>query len=123
MCAWYGGLEKRPKLLFYDDPTACKRCQAWVLAEALVLEVLAKRPHPHVIQYHGVVVEGVRIVGPAFECLPQSLDQRCRAAAPPLDVTKVIRVVTDALAHVHSFGCCHHDVNPKNMSSPLTAWQ
>jgi len=57
----------------YHEPIARQKCQAWVLTEVLVLEMLAKRPHPHIMKYHGVVVEGNRIVGPAIERLPQSL--------------------------------------------------
>jgi len=99
----------------YHDPTARQKCLAWVLTEVLVLEMLAKRPHPHIIKYHGVVVEGNRIVGPSIERLPQSLAERCRAAAPPLDVEKVTRSVENSLTHVHSFGYCYNNVNPQNI--------
>jgi len=108
-------LEKTPRLLSYNDPTARKKCKEWLRSEALVLELLKKHPHPHIVKYHGVVLEVDRIAGLAFERLPHRLDQRCGAAAPPLDVAKVISGVSQALSHLHGLGYCHNDVNPQNI--------
>jgi len=106
---------KTPSLLFYHDTTARENCKAWLQSEILLLEMLHKNPHAHIVKYHGVVVEGDRISGFALERLTQNLDQRCHSGVPPLDVTKVINDIKDALTHLHSLGYCHNDVHVFNI--------
>lgn len=108
--------EVTPSLVFYHDETIRNKYKAWMRSGILVLEMLDRHPpNPHIVKYHGVFVEGDRISGFALDALAQNLDERCRSAAPPLDVTKVINGIKDALTHLHGLGYCHNDVNTYNI--------
>jgi len=104
-----------PRLLFYHNKSIRENNKACMRSEILVLEMLKKHPNPHIVKYHGVFVEGDRISEFALDALAQNLDERCRSAAPPLDVAKVINGIKDALTHLHGLGYCHNDVNTYNI--------
>ena len=82
----------------------------------LEVEVLAQLNHPHVVRILGA---GEHEGNPwlALELVDgQSLDQRLRAGALPVQAAVQVGVqLADALAHVHDQGVLHRDLKPSNV--------
>lgn len=90
---------KRPDFLVYEMPSRRAQIAPRLGAEARVFEQLREHPpHPTIVRYHGVLVVDDFIQGLVLDKLGDNLYGRVKAtAAPPLDVTKVVRGVSDAL--------------------------
>lgn len=87
------------------------------------MERLQQSPHPHIVEYHGVVVSGTRICGIVLEKLDITLEEaqkKPRASHHIYDVERVMREVRSAVGHLHNIGIMHvgfHYVNVCVMGS------
>lgn len=110
---------KRPDFLVHEMSSRRAQIAPRLEAEARVLEQFREHPpHPTIVQYHGVLVVDDFIEGLVLDKLGDNLYGRVKATdAPPLDVTKVVRGVSDALKSFHcSLGYCHNDISPQNIA-------
>jgi len=65
--------------------------------------------HRNIVEYHGVIVEGDRMVGLVLRKMKETVAERCKKTSEagcspplrPLDVAKVVREVTAALTFFH----------------------
>jgi hypothetical protein len=96
----------RLSLYAYAEDKSTLDWSAKILAEAVVLEALAKQaPHPNLCEYRGVVLDKrERVVGLALKRYGPSLIRRIMAGTVPITAIDDIRA---ALNHMHSFGFCH----------------
>lgn len=110
---------KRPDFLVHEVSSRRAPIAPRLEAEARVLEQLREHPpHPTIVQYHGVLVVDDFTQGLVLDKLGDNLYGRVKATdAPPLDVTKVVRGVSEALKSFHcSLRYCHNDISPQNIA-------
>lgn len=82
--------------------------------EVSAYETLRCNPHAGICDYRGcIVVDGYveGIVLKKYKCtLMEAVDQGLQ-----IDKNRVIDVITDAVAHLHSLGLVHNDLSPHNI--------
>jgi serine/threonine protein kinase len=83
--------------------------------EAQTLELLLQNPHPHIIRYHGCLVERGRIVGLVLDRLPNTLRHRMDGNIHESHVENCMGKITSAVNHLHSLGLAHNDLTPMNI--------
>lgn len=112
---------KRPSLLHYALGSPAFHAKDLILKEARICEILLSSPHPNIVEYHGVVEEEGLIHGLCFEKLPRTLSQ-CMGLSfaaeydmENIDVEKCLSGMADGIAHLHSLGLVHNDINPGNI--------
>ncbi|VUC22365.1 unnamed protein product [Clonostachys rosea] len=107
---------KRPGLTSYDSFRGTEFVPQSMLEETLIMERISRSPHPTFVKYYGCHVTRGRITSIYLEWLDQTLAQ---AVGTPefdkLDKVKFIDAVKSALAHLHSLGLAHNDINPHNI--------
>ncbi|KAF2758446.1 serine/threonine-protein kinase-like protein [Pseudovirgaria hyperparasitica] len=89
-----------------------------VLYEAQTMELLLRNPHPHIIRYHGCLIERGRIVSLVLDRLPDTLYYRLEKPSPkakPFDVKNCMRKIESAVCHLHKLGLAHNDLTPMNV--------
>jgi hypothetical protein len=64
-----------------------------MLEEAETMELLLRNPHPHIIRYHGCLVERGRIVSLVLDRLPITLKQRLDEGVQHFDVEGCMRKI------------------------------
>ncbi|KAK0878493.1 hypothetical protein LTR91_026053 [Friedmanniomyces endolithicus] len=100
---------KRPKLLCLDDAEETRTIPRLLLEEARILESLKPNPHPNLVRYRG-------IVGIALEKHDIILQYRFEDDPRELDVAACIDGIRAGVAHLHSLGYAHNDLNPMNIA-------
>lgn len=105
---------KKPKLLGYNANEADK-IPTRVLAEAQVLEVLSKKPHPNIVAYFGCLVEDNRVVGLCLERCVDTLYELTWLKRKTVDREKVIEGVRSGICHLHQLGYSHNDISLGNI--------
>jgi serine/threonine protein kinase len=85
-----------------------------LLAEAFILQHLAAHPHPHLAKYHGVRARRGRITGLVLDRYPRTLLDHVRQGRD-LNRDEFVSALESAVAHLHSLGLAHNDINPENI--------
>jgi len=106
---------KAASCIDWVDPAVCEQHRAWIEVEVRFMETLSRSPHPHVVAYHGCVVENGYIVGIALEKCTKTLEERCQDTTTPFNVSACLSQIAAALAHLHDLGYCHNDIKPGNI--------
>ena len=83
-----------------------------MLAEAVVLEGVARHPHPNIVCYHGIRVRRGRITGIVSEKHKMHLLEHVKRGLV-LDREKSLEGIKAAVAHLHSLGLGHSDMHPE----------
>lgn len=105
---------KRPNLsvyeLFKDDDFLARL----LLSEAVTMQEIAQHPHPNIARYHGVRLRRGRITGLVLDNYPCTLLEHVKRGLS-LDWKKSMQSLESAVAHLHSLGLAHNDINPENI--------
>ncbi|KAI2620513.1 kinase-like protein [Hypoxylon sp. NC1633] len=105
---------KRPNMsiyeLFKDDDFLARM----ILSEAVTMERIARHPHPNIVRYHGVRVRRGRITGLVLDKYQHTLLEHVRQGMV-LDRERFVEALDSAVAHLHSLGLAHNDINPENI--------
>ncbi|KAF2113229.1 hypothetical protein BDV96DRAFT_648201 [Lophiotrema nucula] len=100
-------------MLFLKHPNYFPRLTT---REVEVAEVLAKKPHPNVAVYRGVVTDDEnRVVGIAYKRYDVCLGVHCHRNGKEVDISHVISSVEKAIKHFHHLGLVHNDVRLPNV--------
>jgi serine/threonine protein kinase len=86
-----------------------------ILQEAEIMELLMRKPHPNIIQYHGCLIKSGRIVGIVLDRYPMTLEERLENGKQDFDVNKFMSRITSAVDHLHLLGLAHNDLYPMNI--------
>jgi serine/threonine protein kinase len=82
--------------------------------ELSVYEQMQQHPHPGVCNYRGCIVVDGYVEGFVLEkyrcTLKEAVDEGL-----PLDTAKILETITNTVAHLHSLGLVHNDLNPHNI--------
>ena len=82
--------------------------------EVSAYETLRSNPHAGIAEYRGcIVVDGyvMGIVLKNYKCtLMEAINQSLE-----IDKDRIVNIITDALAHIHSLGLVHNDLSPYNI--------
>ncbi|KAL2019756.1 hypothetical protein VTK56DRAFT_9200 [Thermocarpiscus australiensis] len=111
---------KRPKLSLYDPAKVGEvlpSAPRVLLDEIRILETLAKHPHPNIVRYHGCRVRRGRVTGIVLDRHSTDLDslESDEALRVSVDRDAIMTDVEAAVAHLHSLGLAHNDLNPSNI--------
>ncbi|RBR26618.1 uncharacterized protein FIESC28_00615 [Fusarium coffeatum] len=106
---------KRPGL-FQFEPGFDFGTPKQVLDETLIMEKLAKNPHPNITHYKGCRVKRGRITGIVVDKNEMSLEQFIKSEKlSDLNVNSFLSDINSAVDHLHSLGMAHNDINPGNI--------
>lgn len=105
---------KRPNMSFYELCNYDDLLARILLGEADVLERLSRHPHPNIIRYHGVRVRRNRITGLVLDKHRHTLLEYVKEGHK-LDEEEFMWDLDSAVAHLHSLGLAHNDINPENI--------
>lgn len=116
---------KEPTLVRFD-PSEPRWIGERVLFEARANEVLMTHPHRNIAKYHGCRVQDGLITGICYDKYHESLMQRVNPDShgkgrlhlnktKPLNVNLMLESVRNGLAHLHSLGFAHNNINPSNI--------
>jgi serine/threonine protein kinase len=107
---------KRPGINSYEEMKGSDFIPKGLLQETIIMEQLSKAHHPHIIRYHGCRVRRDRIICIFLERLDQTLMQYSHEPEfAQLDRSKFLEALELAVAHLHSLGLAHNDINPHNI--------
>ena len=107
---------KRPGLNSYESMKGSDWVPKGLLEETLIMEQISKTPHPNMVGYFGCRVRRGRITSLFLELLDQTLMQYMHEPGfADLDKTKFVDALESAVAHIHSLGLAHNDINPSNI--------
>ncbi|KAK0710701.1 kinase-like domain-containing protein [Lasiosphaeris hirsuta] len=112
---------KRPNISLFDPddvdkylPTTPRLCRE----EAVIMETLLLRnPHPNIVRYHGCRVRRNRVTGLLLDAYSTDLNalESDKALLESIDRTAFVAGIESAIAHLHSLGLAHNDLNPANI--------
>lgn len=107
---------KRSGLNSYETMKGTNDIPQAVLSEALIMEQISSSPHRNIIHYYGCRMRRGRITAIILEQLEQNLTQYASTLSfQQLDKVKFFEAVKSAVAHLHSLGLAHNDINPHNI--------
>ncbi|KAJ8129876.1 hypothetical protein O1611_g3754 [Lasiodiplodia mahajangana] len=85
-----------------------------IVEEAKVYEKLRLHPHKNIARYHGCLVENGMFYALCIEKYPATLSQRQDDLSTE-DKKRIMRDIRSGVAHLHSLGLVHNDLNPSNI--------
>jgi serine/threonine protein kinase len=106
---------KGPKLTNYDNMKGTGVLPKLLLQEAETLEILMRNPHPHIVRYHGCIVERGYIVGIVLDRHPTTLQYGLQDGPQNFDAKSCIDDVASGVKHLHSLELAHNDLTPMNI--------
>lgn len=106
---------KRPCMTYYSQDADLGLLPKLILGEVETLELLKQHPHPNLVRYHGCTVNRGRITGIVLDKYPLTLQERMQAGTQGFDKDSCMESITSAVAHLHSLGLAHNDLNPVNV--------
>lgn len=77
--------------------------------------MLLRNPHPHIVKYHGCLVNRGCIVGLVLDRHPITLQHRLEEDAENFGVENCMHKLRSAVSHLHSLGRAHNDLTPMNI--------
>ena len=105
---------KQPSLPDFGDSLSSLKIDEQILNEAEVCEMLKKHPHLNLARCFGCVVKGGRTRGLCFFKYATTLSQVVRSGRS-FDTTVCLKGIQEGLAHLHSLGLIHGDINPSTV--------
>ncbi|AEO71923.1 uncharacterized protein THITE_2171739 [Thermothielavioides terrestris NRRL 8126] len=112
---------KRPNITRYDPADAndggLPSIPKVLLDEIRIMEFLAEHPHPNIVRYHGCRIRRGRVTGIVLDRHRTILDdlERDESLRASLDRDRIMADLEKAVAHLHSLGLAHNDLNPSNV--------
>lgn len=109
---------KRPSVALYDVFSKHKVTHLLakgLIEEAQALEVLARRPHPNIVRYHGCRVRRGHITGIVLDRHLRDLNDHLKDGYVVEDKEGFMVSLESAIRHMHSLGWAHNDLNPANI--------
>ncbi|KAK1079000.1 hypothetical protein LTR33_006760 [Friedmanniomyces endolithicus] len=106
---------KRPKLSLVDDDEAPGLSSWMLLQEVSILQILHQHPHPNIVQYLGCTVRRGYITGIVLERCNTTLQKQSENDSLSLNVRPLMCGIRAGVAHLHSLGYAHNDLNPMNI--------
>ncbi|EME43204.1 hypothetical protein DOTSEDRAFT_72553 [Dothistroma septosporum NZE10] len=107
---------KRPRGLRLTDEELAKLLPRMLIEEAEILEFLQRNQHPNIVRYYGCTVRRGHITGIVLERHSMILQYRHEDDDRHFDVTACIQGIRAGVAHLHSLGFAHNDLNPANIA-------
>lgn len=111
-----GSFTKRLCLMNFSE-SHCDFIAKEMTAEARVYQALRNNPHDHATVSIGCLVCTGRVVGFCLEKYEMTLHERMESKTKPEKVNREqwYGDLLAAVAHIHSLGLCHNDINPRNI--------
>jgi hypothetical protein len=114
-----------PGPIYLDDnylkvpPYICYIPRATLVRDAFFVEVsayetLRSNPHAGIAEYRGCIVVDGYVEGIVLKKYKRTLMEAVNQGLE-IDKDRIIDIITDAVAHIHSFGLVHNDLNPDNI--------
>src|SRR5690349_4081664 len=88
-----------------------------LLDEIRIMELLEQHPHPNIVRYHGCRVRRGRVTGLVLDRHGTVLDalENDEELQTSLDKDSIMTDIEATVAHLHSLGLAHNDLNPSNV--------
>ncbi|OPB43272.1 hypothetical protein A0O28_0104630 [Trichoderma guizhouense] len=109
---------KRPQVKQYDNFVKYKVMHLLrdaLVEEAEIIEVLRSQPHPNIVGYHGCHVRRGYITGLGLDRHPYDLNGFLKSGQTIRDSERFMESLRAAIAHLHTLGWAHNDLNPSNV--------
>ena len=106
---------KAPSFTYEDCRPGNTLVADCMLNEASVLEHLKASPHPNLAAYYGCVARAGRITHLCLQRYEYSLANLATSALPVAQTQRLLDGLRAAVAHLHSLGLAHNDINPYNV--------
>lgn len=112
---------KRPKFMSYYWASGTKELRRRFTEVACTLDIMRRNPHPNVVSLEGYDVRGGRISGLVVKRYPVTLRDWIKnqddksPTKEPLDKVSAFKAILGGVAHIHSLGIAHNDLNPSNI--------
>lgn len=105
---------KRPSLLVMDV-NQLNGVKELMSSEAAVYRELRNRPHVHLCEFLGYVVDAGHVTGFRLRKYQKKLKQCIKDEPRKFDTAHVIKAIKSAVSHLHTIGFCHNGINPDNI--------
>lgn len=105
---------KQPNMTVYDLYNDDDFLARVLQSEVSIMETIARHPHPNFVRYHGVRVRRGRITGIVLDKYEYTLHSYIKNGQK-LNNEKFLEALDSAIAHLHSLGLAHNDINPENI--------
>lgn len=110
---------KRPNLSLYNEAESKSKFNdqiaALMRAEASVFKALRNSPHENLIMSRGCLVSDGRVTALCLPKLKITLRDRVQSLRQYVNPAKYMPTLRASIAHLHSIGFAHNDVNPLNI--------
>jgi serine/threonine protein kinase len=106
---------KEPNLVVYKTSKERGVLAKLLLQEVEVMELVKERPHPHIVHYHGCIVNRGRILSIVLDRYHQTLERRREDRGRGFNADLCFKSIRSAIKHLHSLGLAHNDLNPMNI--------
>ncbi|KAI1111698.1 kinase-like domain-containing protein [Nemania sp. NC0429] len=103
---------KRPDILASYGAT--DNCCTILIQEAHLYEKLRLHPHKNIVKYHGCMEEKGMFHAICLEKYPVTLAERVNDLSEA-EKKRAFQDIQDGIAHLHSIGFAHNDLNPTNV--------
>ncbi|MCJ1450027.1 hypothetical protein MMC28_000355 [Mycoblastus sanguinarius] len=107
---------KRQSLIGYNGAFTVKRqARHLLLHEALICEILKRKPHPNIAAYLGCcVIDPGWVTGLCFEKYGETLSSRL-TSGNTLGRAACLKGIASGIEHLHSLRIIHNNINPTNI--------
>ncbi|KAI1188008.1 kinase-like domain-containing protein [Nemania serpens] len=85
-----------------------------LIEEARIYEKLRLHPHKNIVQYHGCMAENGMFHAICLDRYPATLQER-EENLSEAEKKRIVQEIRDGVAHLHSIGLVHNDLNPRNI--------
>lgn len=109
-----GSYLKRPSLLGFPERAEFETAKN-MSREAAVYRILRNNPEEHAAVYLGCLVRDGHVIGFFLEKYDMTLQVRMDDPVPRVERVKWLHDLRTTVAHLHTLGLCHNDINPMNV--------